>query len=585
MKHILSFSAALLLTAVFVSHPVSAQTELTGNTLNVYRDTANTVMPNSGSAAFGRNNTVPVSFSYAFGERNVIGQYAVGSFALGALDTLSGSHAVSIGSYNTVSSQCGMAFGRYLYSTGTFRTFVIGEGLGTDARLGTNASNCLLVGFLSTKPTLMVTGSPNNYSQGILDKTGKVGIGDVTPTAKLHIKSDVGEDAALILEPKQPTISSTYIRMRDANHRISVSNTGVLQVTAGNNNLNLTGANFSVSGSRMDLGTTSERRLVLAMQDTPALYCNASYSHGMYTRYAQGPSYAMRFETDGLLLRTAENQLPTGSEITNWRDAVYVGIDGTITLNGKVGVNTENTSSDYALAVDGGILTTKVYVKEVDGWPDYVFDPGYERMPLYELERYVSEHGHLPDVPSAGKAETCGYDLGSMQAALLRKVEELTLYTLDQQKTIDALLEQNKRQQLQIDALLSGDTVRFTYDACGNRTGRTVEFSRMDEGGGKGGGDPKKSEEWFAELHDNLIGGEASLFPNPTDGVFTLALTGDIAAGAKASLLTLTGAVVMEQTVTGTSTEFDLNVHPAGVYLLRLTTDRETRTWKVVKRN
>jgi hypothetical protein len=107
----------------------------------------------------------------------------------------------------------------------------------------------------------------------------------------------------------------------------------------------------------------------------------------------------------------------------------------------------------------------------------------------------------------------------------------------------------------------------------------------MDEGGGKGAEDPKKPEEWFAELHDVLTGGEASLFPNPTDGVFTLALTGDIAAGAKASLLTLTGEVLSERTVTGTSTEFDLNGHPAGVYLLRLTTDRETRTWKVVKRN
>ena len=546
--------------------------QVNGSSLNIYdnNDSINMVGLNSGSAAVGKNNVLGL-YSGAFGMRNTMGSSSERVFVFGA--------------DNTVTSSGSFATGRFISISGSVPVFVIGEGLSTDYPLSPPTGKCFSVGLQSTKPTLTVTKSDNNYRQGVFDRTGKVAIGDVTPSAKLHIKSDVGEDAALILEPKQPTISSTYIRMRDANHRISVSNTGVMQVTAGSNNLNLIGANFSVSGSRMDLGTTSERRLVLAMQDTPALYCNASYSHGMYTRYAQGPSYAIRFETDGLLLRTAENQLPTGSEITNWRDAVYVGIDGTITLNGKVGVNTENTTSDYALAVDGGILTTKVYVKEVDGWPDYVFDPGYERMPLYELERYVSEHGHLPDVPSAGKAETCGYDLGSMQAALLRKVEELTLYTLDQQKTIDALLEQNLRQQRQIDALLSGDTVRFTYDACGNRIGRTIEFSRMDEGGGKGGEDPKKSEAWYSELHDVLTGGEASLFPNPTDGVFTLALTGDIAAGAKAALLTLTGEVLSERTVTGTSTEFDLNGQPAGVYLLRLTTDRETRTWKVVKRN
>ena len=107
----------------------------------------------------------------------------------------------------------------------------------------------------------------------------------------------------------------------------------------------------------------------------------------------------------------------------------------------------------------------------------------------------------------------------------------------------------------------------------------------MDEDGGKGGESPEKKEEWTVELHDDFLEGEVSLFPNPTDGSFTLALSGDIAIEAKAVLLTLTGEVLSERTFNGTSMEFDLNRQPAGMYLLRLTTEKEARTWKIIKRN
>ncbi len=531
-----------------------------GKTINIYQDTANAVMLQAGNGAFGNNNNVKGNHSFAFGERCTVTRNYTGIFTVGA--------------DNTVSSSWSVALGRYLSLSGTAPSYVIGEGLAVDAPLANTATHCLQVGFLSTKPTLTVTSSPNNYSQNVTNKTGKVGIGDVTPTAKLHIKSDNGEDAGIILEPKQPSSNSTFIRLRDSNHKISVAPSGLMQMTAGSQDLKLIGNNISASTVQFDAGTVVDRRLVLSTQPVPAFYCNARRSGSSYSRYVEGPSYALQFGSDGLMVRTAESQNER-IDITNWRDAMFVGIDGTITLNGKVGVNTENTTSDYALAVAGGVLANKVFIQSADDWPDYVFDPGYERMPLSELGTYLENNRHLPGVPSAAEMrEIGGVDLSETQTMLLRKIEEMTLYVIELEKRIADL-----------EGRTSGDTVRFTYDACGNRTGRTIEFSRMDEGGGKGNEGPAKPEEWFAELHDNLIGGEASLFPNPTDGAFTLALTGDIAVGAKASLLTLTGAVVKEQTVTGASTEFDLNGQPAGVYLLRLTTDRETRTWKVVKRN
>jgi len=73
--------------------------------------------------------------------------------------------------------------------------------------------------------------------------------------------------------------------------------------------------------------------------------------------------------------------------------------------------------------------------------PDYVFAPDYELMPLYEVEAFIIENQHLPKIPSATEVKANGLNMTQMQIALLEKVEELTLYTLDQQKTIDALQE------------------------------------------------------------------------------------------------------------------------------------------------
>ena len=418
----------------------------------------------------------------------------------------------------------------------------------------------------------------------ITDLTGRVAIGDVSPAAKLHIKSDEGENAGLILEPRQPNSSTSFIQLRDNNHRISVGPSGLMQITAGSQDLKLIANNVFANASQFDVRMGGFPNLALSPANDPALYCNATVSGSSCQRLVHEASYALLFDNDGLWIRTAEDQQDR-NEITNWHDALFVGVDSTITLNGRVGINTDNTTADYSLAVAGGVLANKVFIQSVDDWPDYVFEPGYERMPLSDLACYVTKHGHLPDVPSAEETRGQGYDLGTMQAALLRKVEELTLYTLEQQKLIEELKDLSERQQHQIDALLSGDTVRFTYDACGNRIGRTIEFSRIDGDGGKGGEGSEQPEEWLAELHDVLTGGEASLFPNPTDGAFTLALTGDIPSGAKATLLTLTGAVVSRQTINDTPMKFDLNGQPAGVYLLRLETDKETKTWKVVKRN
>ena len=106
--------------------------------------------------------------------------------------------------------------------------------------------------------------------------------------------------------------------------------------------------------------------------------------------------------------------------------------------DGTVGIGTKDTKG-YAFAVNGSAIFTKVRVKAAGTWPDYVFQKEFRLPSLPDLERYVRENHHLPGIASEQEVQANGIDVGDHQAALLKKVEELTLYIIQQQKEIDAL--------------------------------------------------------------------------------------------------------------------------------------------------
>ncbi len=104
--------------------------------------------------------------------------------------------------------------------------------------------------------------------------------------------------------------------------------------------------------------------------------------------------------------------------------------------------NGNSRFGDYNLYVQNGILTehVKVAVYTTSYWSDFVFNKNYKLMPLNKVEEFVKANKHLPGVPSAQEVvDDGGIDLGSMDAKLLQKVEELTLYVIQQQKQIDEL--------------------------------------------------------------------------------------------------------------------------------------------------
>ena len=97
--------------------------------------------------------------------------------------------------------------------------------------------------------------------------------------------------------------------------------------------------------------------------------------------------------------------------------------------------------SDYRIFVKGGVLAEEVRVR-TDLWPDYVFENDYELLPLSEVEQYIIENKHLPNMPSAAEVEEDGLALGNIVKLQQEKIEELTLHLIEQQKEMEAMKAQ-----------------------------------------------------------------------------------------------------------------------------------------------
>ena len=125
---------------------------------------------------------------------------------------------------------------------------------------------------------------------------------------------------------------------------------------------------------------------------------------------------------------------------TNLNNVVIDDMAGTITTTGNVGIGTADTGA-FTLAVEGKIGAREIVVTDVNPFPDYVFEADYDLPSLKEVETHIKTNKHLPEIPSAAQVSENGMPLGALQVKLLKKIEELTLYAIAQDKEIT---EQNK---------------------------------------------------------------------------------------------------------------------------------------------
>lgn len=114
---------------------------------------------------------------------------------------------------------------------------------------------------------------------------------------------------------------------------------------------------------------------------------------------------------------------------------------------GNLGIGTTDTKG-FKLGVQGKIAAEEVKVAMYSNWADFVFENSYNLPTLKEVEQHIKDKGHLKDIPSASEVKENGIFLGEMDSKLLQKIEELTLYTIEQQKEIEILKKENSKFQL-----------------------------------------------------------------------------------------------------------------------------------------
>ena len=245
----------------------------------------------------------------------------------------------------------------------------------------------------------------------------------------------------------------TYLRLQTSNNRAwNILNQGDLKW------------NYAGNGNHGDVGSTKMR---LSSGGNLKIYTNQNNSPQI--RLNDGFSISTVFNNKDVVFRNM-NQLRF-SDVNNWDwntwagiayknaqkkliiggpksgyfnnnsnapgiDVIFDGVDG-------VGIGTNDPGS-YKLAVEGKIGARGVDVK-VGSWADFVFEEDYALKPLAEVATFIKENKHLPDVPSEAEVLEKGIDIAKMDAILLQKIEELTLYIIELKKEKDAEISELKK--------------------------------------------------------------------------------------------------------------------------------------------
>jgi hypothetical protein len=309
----------------------------------------------------------------------------------------SGSDVTAVGSntsqYNSGNRVTAIGFNTSQYNSGSDVTAI-----GYNAAQFNLKNNITAIGAYATVTVdnAMSLGSINGINGATADT--KVGIGTTAPSEKLHIQNGT-------IRIVDGTQGAGKVLTSDANGVASWQPAAFAKnVVSADNGLILTGVNIGLGS---------------ALNQVTAITNNGF----------------------GLSIKGSKATTTFSSE-------------GNLFSSGKIAIGTTDLAQigNYSLAVNGSAIFTKASVKLIGNWPDYVFEPAYKLSTLTEVENFLKENKHLPGVPSAAEIQKNGIDLGENQTILLKKVEELTLYTIEANKKIEL-------QQAQINFLLKQQQV------------------------------------------------------------------------------------------------------------------------------
>ncbi|MCB1886108.1 MAG: hypothetical protein KDH20_00760 [Rhodocyclaceae bacterium] len=222
------------------------------------------------------------------------------------------------------------------------------------------------------------------------------------------------------------------LRLKENNTRIRFDDTSSSGAFP-NTDWELT-ANDSTNGGRNRFSisdVTNGREIFTVSAGAPdfSLFVTAAGNIGFGTDAAQKALHVVGLNSPSIRL---EQDASGGFPAATWD--IQANEDGlSIAYNGFLRLRLDNAGN---LSLGGSVSASSIPASAV---PDYVFRDDYRLMPLDELSKFVTDHRHLPEIPPAEAIARDGLNMTDMQLKLLRKIEELTLYTMQQQAQIDAL--------------------------------------------------------------------------------------------------------------------------------------------------
>jgi hypothetical protein len=363
--------------------------------------TQNTLI--GGSSGVNNTGSANTFLGYNSGRSNKSGGYNVFIGLAAGLNNQAGGSNVFLGSYSGASN-----------NTGNYNLF-IGNSAGESNNSGTGN-------------TFIGDGSGRGNTSG----NRNVYIGQYTGYSASATNSDnvfIGYGAG---NANNQIVNGIAI---GANAQVTASNSLIL-----GNGVNV-GIGTSAPNNKLEIvsntGNTSGLRLTNLKSNSPVTITTTKY----LTVDANGDVVLGSASGSGRITADDMNWIVEGSHLKN------ANIGGVV-----IGPGVQNTPVGYRLYVSDGILTekVKVAVKSTDDWSDRVFEDSYRLRTLSQVERFISKNKHLPGVPSAQEVVEKGVDVGQMQAKLLEKVEELTLYVIDLKKENEKLRKRSKELEYRI---------------------------------------------------------------------------------------------------------------------------------------
>jgi hypothetical protein len=351
----------------------------------------------------------------------------------------------------------GNAFGNALRVQTAYGYLDIGPQNDVYAHLSTDRG-----GFWLTKPLYLQDGilgahynlnllTNGTYRMTILNSNGNVGIGTTTPNTKLDVMGNVYIPAGSSYWIGSYSDTGNRLRMHHSGSSAFIDYSPNLYIRSGITNV----ASFLDNGN-VGIGTANPQS---KLEVNGNVTVDGNIIVGLYRGDNDvPPGYAKKvdfgsFENWDPIWIARYNVAPDASELRinigdapDERDRFVIGTTHwdtqqwaelfSIRANGNVGIGTSAPTNK--LEVNGTIRAKEVKI-ELNNWADHVFEPAYRLPSLKEVESHIQEHGHLPGIPTQAEVEADGVDLGSMNVKLLQKIEELTLYMVEQNRKIESL--------------------------------------------------------------------------------------------------------------------------------------------------